>query len=1082
MAEFAKPMRNQVLSLMSMPNPLRHVFAISGSFVMLAALLVIYGWHARQEGLISLHLSAYMRYNSAWCFLLLGAALVAAAVRWPRAAQVMAAVVGAFTLMTLLEYICGTNFGIDQLFMHDYLTTKQGLFPGRMSPATAFNFVLMAIAFIQLFGVRQRSTSIAILSMVVVAQACVVLAAYSMGVMAAYKHVFYVGMALHTALLFVILAFTLLFALWRLRMLDSMRLLPVIVVIGMLSFSLVLWQILVAEGDDNLKRILDIETSATKAQIETAIDTRSRALRRMADRWDTNTGTTYPVWLADSQAYLRDIPDLETLQWLNMQGRVVWSIAREPQHNLVGSMVSIPAAAMATSITQSSGDGKHYSISLPLQRKGKVDGYLHAVFDSQQLLSLLLKRQLDSGYQIRVQQGRTTLFSNTASAVDHRLDSQRDIRQGGVAWQLTLSPNTLQYNEMVGSTPLLALWSGVLMSLLLMGLAELYLRSSRQKETLEQRNLEIADSEKKYRSVLNELDYGVAVIQDNCLAYTNPALEKLQGYAPGEMIGLTFPVIVAPEFLTVFTERYTRRISGDQNQPVSTYEMQLLKKGGTERIWVEIHARPSRLDERPAVLAIIRDLTTQKTIEQQATFLRERMELVAGGAVDGIWDWDVVTGEVYFSPRWLALLDYAPDELAQHVNSWIAQLHPDEKDVVLEQIRRHLELHEPYDLEYRLRKKGGEYVWFHARGQAKWDEQGKALRMAGSMVNINQRKQNEAALRQSEQRFRLLVEGVQEYAIYMLDTQGNIVIWNSGAERNKGYSAGEIIGKNFSLFFSPEDVSAGMPQQELEHAKRDGRFETEGWRIRKDGTQFWAGVMLTAIIDENGQHVGFAKVTRDLTQRRQQEIDQKNALQEKEILLKEVYHRVKNNLQVIRSLLNLQSRSLLDEEARVALLETASRVSAMALVHEKLYQSGNLAAIDLQGYIHDLLKQLQASWSSNRNDIQIVQHVTPVQIDLDRAVPLGLLLNELVSNSFKHAFPQNRQGKIEVSVLNVDDSTVIQVADDGIGFPDNIDQEKSKSMGLKLSHSLAGQLDGKLLMVRGEKGGTVFTARLKKFA
>jgi PAS domain S-box-containing protein len=134
--------------------------------------------------------------------------------------------------------------------------------------------------------------------------------------------------------------------------------------------------------------------------------------------------------------------------------------------------------------------------------------------------------------------------------------------------------------------------------------------------------------------------------------------------------------------------------------------------------------------------------------------------------------------------------------------------------------------------------------------------------------DLSERRRQDEMLRMSEERFRLLVEGVKDYAIFMLDPGGHIVSWNLGAQKNKGYEASEIIGQHFSKFYPAEVAASGWPEEELRNALRDGRFEDEGWRIRKDGSRFWASVVITALHDATGKHRGFAKVTRDLTERR----------------------------------------------------------------------------------------------------------------------------------------------------------------------------------------------------------------------
>ena len=137
--------------------------------------------------------------------------------------------------------------------------------------------------------------------------------------------------------------------------------------------------------------------------------------------------------------------------------------------------------------------------------------------------------------------------------------------------------------------------------------------------------------------------------------------------------------------------------------------------------------------------------------------------------------------------------------------------------------------------------------------------------------DVTERKQAETALRNSEERFRLLVEGAIDYAIFMLDPEGRVATWNSGAERIKGYTADEILGQHFSKFYPQESVERGKPQHELEVAATEGRFEDEGWRIRKDGSRFWANVIITALRGQDGQLIGFSKVTRDFTDRKRAE-------------------------------------------------------------------------------------------------------------------------------------------------------------------------------------------------------------------
>jgi PAS domain S-box-containing protein len=190
---------------------------------------------------------------------------------------------------------------------------------------------------------------------------------------------------------------------------------------------------------------------------------------------------------------------------------------------------------------------------------------------------------------------------------------------------------------------------------------------------------------------------------------------------------------------------------------------------------------------------------------------------------------------------------------------------------------------------WRVRKDGTRF-WANVVITALRDKRG-VLRGFGKVTrDLTERKRADEALRASEERFRLLVESAQDYAIFMLDPTGCILTWNRGAQRIKGYEVSEILGQHFSRFYPPEDVAAGKPAWELQVASTEGRFEDEGWQVRKDGTRFWANVVITALRDEKGILRGFGKVTRDLTERKRTEeaLRQANATLEQRVTIRTV--------------------------------------------------------------------------------------------------------------------------------------------------------------------------------------------------
>jgi PAS domain S-box-containing protein len=232
-------------------------------------------------------------------------------------------------------------------------------------------------------------------------------------------------------------------------------------------------------------------------------------------------------------------------------------------------------------------------------------------------------------------------------------------------------------------------------------------------------------------------------------------------------------------------------------------------------------------------------------------------------------------------------------------------------------------------------------------------------------------------------------------------------------------------------------------------------------------------------ISADGTVNGFFSASADVTERHQQRQRLETALQERETLLREVYHRVKNNMQVVQSMLSLQRRALRQPEAQEALNDCEQRVRAMALVHEKLYQTTNLSAINLSDYTQDLLRQLAEAAGAHARGLTVSCRVDAFECVPDQAVPFGLLVTELVGNSLKHGFPHGRSGHIHVQLLKAPDGSELRVLDTGVGLPPDFDLTTARSMGLQLANSLASQLGGNLTNVH-EGSGAVFIVRLPR--
>jgi two-component system CheB/CheR fusion protein len=328
-------------------------------------------------------------------------------------------------------------------------------------------------------------------------------------------------------------------------------------------------------------------------------------------------------------------------------------------------------------------------------------------------------------------------------------------------------------------------------------------------------------------------------------------------------------------------------------------------------------------------------------------------------------------------------------------------------------------------------------------------------------------------LRESEARFRLFVESVRDYALFQLDPNGLISSWNVGAERLLGYTEQEIMGQPFERIFTPLDVAAGSPQIEMENARKEGTSLDERWHLRKDGSIFFANGVLTTIRDSSGRIRGFSKIMRDITESHRSELRLKDqeqklrgSLAEKEALLKEIHHRVKNNLQIIASLLDLQSEYLGQADSKAVLLEMKTRVRSIAAIHELLYTAADFSRIEFRRFVEKLAQDVIAVHRQHATQVDVEIHAESALLDMTQAVPCGLIVNELLTNALKHAFPQGRPGKIRVSFGSDKANWRLEVGDDGIGLPPDIDPGNVNSMGFQLIQLLAQQLHGSLDVIR----------------
>jgi PAS domain S-box-containing protein len=275
-----------------------------------------------------------------------------------------------------------------------------------------------------------------------------------------------------------------------------------------------------------------------------------------------------------------------------------------------------------------------------------------------------------------------------------------------------------------------------------------------------------------------------------------------------------------------------------------------------------------------------------------------------------------------------------------------------------------------------------------------------------------------------------------------------------------GKDPDELYGRSWMEIVVPEDRSHLL---EMFARLEENAHQESVLRCRhKDGSFSWVEARAARLQAATAAQPMIVLTLHDVTAQREHEEQMASSLREKEVLLREIHHRVKNNLQVIQSLLRMRARLLPEGETRAAVESSVQRIHAMSLAHEHLYQREDLAHLSLSDYLRDLFNGVVASSSAQPDQIHLRLDAENILLSLDLAIPFGLLANELIANCFKHGFPEGRRGTVTLSVHRVDGAVRMVVSDDGIGLPQRFDLDACPSMGLKLAVSLAHQLGGTL--------------------
>ncbi|MDP3486258.1 MAG: PAS domain S-box protein [Methanobacteriaceae archaeon] len=444
----------------------------------------------------------------------------------------------------------------------------------------------------------------------------------------------------------------------------------------------------------------------------------------------------------------------------------------------------------------------------------------------------------------------------------------------------------------------------------------------------------------------------------------------------------------------------------------------------------------------------------------------------------------------YLSPVIEQVLGYSAEEFISLPSTKVLELiHPHDRENADNIFANALSgKTKTYNIEYRFKQKDGHYKWVKDFGSIVQDED--IMFLIGSVHDINERKKGEEArkkgeerrkkgeksLRESEEKYKTLFESDPDYTI-LVGLDGTILDFNAAAEQITGKHKEELVGKNYMELeiFPKEDIDL-LEEKFSDLFKNEDVAPFECRILDRNGVIRWGETSLTIIKKDNAPAY-ILLISSDITERKQAENKIIQSLQEKEVLIREIHHRVKNNMQIISSLLNLQMQHEdLDETVNV-LKESQGRVKSMAMIHEKLYQSPNFTDINFKEYIDKLVVDIFYSYGIKIGTIESVLDIEDINLNIETAISLGLIVNEIVTNIVKYAFPKG-EGTITINLKSLPDRMQLTIRDDGIGLPEDIDIENTETLGFQLVNSLVSQIDGKIELDR--INGTEFKITFKE--
>jgi len=587
--------------------------------------------------------------------------------------------------------------------------------------------------------------------------------------------------------------------------------------------------------------------------------------------------------------------------------------------------------------------------------------------------------------------------------------------------------------------------------------------------------LDITDRKKTQETLRATLDsIGDAVIATDTrgrVIRMNPVAEQLTGWSLADAREHSLAEVFHIE------QAYTGERSEDpvekvlrSGQIVSMANHTLLISRNGQRYQIADSGAPIRDSSGniTGVVLVFRDVSEEYWIREELKKNEDRLSKILAAANDGTWDWDLATDTVHYDRRYYEMAGYEADEFPHRLEEFRDRIHPDDRDKVLGTAELHLkgEL-DRFEVEFRFRKKDGSWIWIQGRGViVERSPEGIPLRFVGTHTDISKRKEVEENLRTERRRLKAVLEGTNVGSWEWNVQTGEIVLNQRWAEII-GYTLEEIFPATFETwidFVHPDDLKKSNDLLEKHFQGGAEYYECELRMRHKDGHWVWVlDKGKTAAWTEEGKPLIVSGTHQDITERKRSELQLHDALLEKDNLLMELQHRVKNSFNLIISMLSLQEGTARVKETREALGTIGNRVRALSELYTLLYQSDAFQEIELDEYCGKVV----ASMKHLSERVEIRADLDKITVPVKEAATVGLILTELVTNAINHAYPDNAMGMVNIRLEEKEDGIRLEVSSRGRTLPENFDVARTRGIGLQLVQALTEQHDGSLRFERG---------------